>query len=534
MQVMSKIVYQQLLKTPPFIFSLISGCTLILAWPTFPFAPLAFIAFVPLLLLFDSIQQDNKKNKGARFISYTYLALLIWNIGTTWWVYNSTAAGGIFAMVVNPVFMTVPFMLFYVVQKRSTELIGLASFICFYIVFEYWHINWELSWPWLTLGNIFAKNTMLVQWYEYTGVFGGSLWILLCNALIYLCIKFQQKISFRLYTSLIVALPIMLSLFIYYSYNEVGEEIEVVVVQPNLDPYSEKFKSASFELQFEKMLYLSDRVRTPNTRFILWPETALPSAVNEQKITEHRFIPFLISYSIKNNVSILTGIDSHRFLNSDEAKKSSTARKTADGFYYYESYNAALLITPDSTLQVYHKSRMVPGVESLPYPNIFGFVSSSLGGIVQPITKDSIARALKNESNITVAPVICYESIFGEYVSEYVTNGAQFIGIITNDGWWGNTQGHKQHFQYARLRAIEQRKSIARSANTGTSGFIDQRGNILQENNYWIEDALVQKIKINSIQTFYTKHGDFIGFFALILSPILFIYSFFSKRYVLN
>ena len=168
----------------------------------------------------------------------------------------------------------------------------------------------------------------------------------------------------------------------------------------------------------------------------------------------------------------------------------------------------------------------------LPYPAVFGFVSSSLGDIVQSIGKDSIARALKSESGVAVAPVICYESIFGEYVSEYVNNGAHFIGIITNDGWWGNTQGHKQHFQYARLRAIEQRKSVARSANTGTSGFINQRGDVLQENAYWVQDALVQKIKINAIQTFYAKHGDFIGFFALILSPLLFVYSLFSKRYV--
>ena len=534
MQVMPKMLYQQFLKIPLFVLSLISGSIFLIAWPTSSLAPLTFIAFVPILILFDSIQNDAKKRKGIRFIFYTYLALLLWNISTTYWVYNSTAAGGIFAMVVNALLMSIPFIFFYFVRKKSNEFIGLFSFICFYLLFEYWHINWELSWPWLTLGNAFAKNIMFIQWYEYTGIFGGSLWILLCNALIYLCLKHVFKISLCLYTAIAVVLPILISIVIYYSYKEVGEEIEVVVVQPNFDPYNEKFRSAPraipYEIQFERMLTLSDRVRTPETRFILWPETALPADVNEDKIVQHPFIPYLIAYSKKNNVSILTGIDSHRFL--DEAHKTATSRKTYDGLAYYNSYNAALLINPDSSLSIYHKSRMVPGVESLPYPKLFGFVSSSLGGIVQTIGKDTIARALKNESGISVAPVICYESIFGEYVSEYVNNGANFIGIITNDGWWGNTQGHKQHFQYARLRAIEQRKSVARSANTGTSGFIDQKGNVLQENNYWVQDALVQKIKINSIQTFYAKHGDYIGFFALILSPFLFIYSLFSKRYV--
>ena len=130
MQVMPKIVYQQFLKSPLIVLSLLSGCILILAWPTSPLAPLAFIAFVPILLLFDSIQNDTKKRKGLRFISFTYLALLLWNIGTTYWVYNSTAAGGIFAMVVNALLMSIPFIFFYFVRKKSNELIGLLSFIC--------------------------------------------------------------------------------------------------------------------------------------------------------------------------------------------------------------------------------------------------------------------------------------------------------------------------------------------------------------------------------------------------------------------
>lgn len=534
MQVMSKILYQQFLKIPLFILSLISGCIFIFAWPTSPLAPLTFIAFVPILILFDAIQNDAKKRKGIRFIFYTYLALLIWNIGTTYWLYNSTAAGGIFAMVVNPLLMSISFIFFYFIRKKTNEIIGLLSFISFYLLFEYWHINWELAWPWLTLGNAFATNIILVQWYEYTGVFGGSLWILLCNALIYLCIKHRFKISTLLYTASMIVLPIFISILIYYSYKEIGTEIEVVVVQPNFDPYNEKFRSSPraipYEQQFDRLLTLSDGVRTPQTRFILWPETALPADVNEDNVLQHPFINYLIHYSKKNKFSILTGIDSHRFI--DEAHKSVTSKKSSDGIHFYDLYNGALLINSDSTLSIYHKSRMVPGVESLPYPQVFGFVSSSLGDIVQSIKKDSSARALKNESNISVAPVICYESIFGEYVSEYVNNGAHFIGIITNDGWWGNTQGHKQHFQYARLRAIEQRKSVARSANTGISGFIDQKGNILQKSTYWVQDALVQKIKINTIQTFYAKHGDYIGLFALILSPFLFIYSFFSKRHV--
>ena len=534
LQVMPKISYQQLISFPLIVYSLISGSLLILSWPTTSLAPLTFVAFVPILLLGDAIQNDSKKRKGSRFLFYTYLALLLWNIGTTWWVYNSTAAGGIFAMVVNALLMTTPFIFIYIIRKKTNPITGLVSFVSFFLFFEYWHLNWELSWPWLTLGNVFASNTFLVQWYEFTGVLGGSLWILLANVFIYAVIKYQNKKSLLLITTAIVSLPIIISAAIYFTYTETGAEIEVVVVQPNIDPYNEKFKGSRrampYEMQFERLIQLSERARTPQTRFILWPETALPSDINEALILQNKFVLQLIEYSVKNNVSILTGIDSHRFL--DENTKTVTSRKSATGFYYYDMYNAALLVNPDSSFEIYHKSRMVPGVESLPYPQLFGFVTSSLGGIVLPIGKDSIARAMSNPNGIAVAPVICYESVFGEYVSEYTQNGADFIGIITNDGWWGNTPGHKQHFEYARLRAIEQRRSVARSANTGTSGFIDQKGDVLQENNYWVQDALVQKIKLNSDHTFYTRHGDYIGFFALLLSPLLFIYSFYSKRNV--
>lgn len=531
---MSKFSYQQLLKYPYIVYALVSGILLIIAWPITSLGPLSFVAFVPNLLLFDAIQADSGNRKGIRYLSHTYVSLLIWNVGTTWWVYNSTAAGGIFAMVVNALLMTIPFAFSYTVRKKTNEWYGLASFICFYILFEYWHLNWELSWPWLTLGKVFANNTLLIQWYEYTGVLGGSLWILLCNVCIYGAVKYNTKKSLRRISVAAVLLPILISAYMYLTYAETGPEIEVVVVQPNIDPYTEKFRGSRnaipYDVQFDRMLTLSERARSPETRFILWPETALPTDINEEKVLQHPFIQRLQYYSSKNNVSILTGIDSHRFM--DEKTKTATARKPANASYYYDSYNAALLINPDASFGIYHKSRMVPGVESLPYPHIFGFVTSSLGGIVQPIAKDSIARALYSPSGIAVAPVICYESVFGEYVSDYTQNGADFIGIITNDGWWGNTSGHKQHFAYARLRAIEQRRSVARSANTGISGFIDQRGNVLQKNTYWIQDALVQKIKLNSDITFYTRHGDFIGFFALLLSPLLFVYSFYGKRII--
>ena len=110
-----------------------------------------------------------------------------------------------------------------------------------------------------------------------------------------------------------------------------------------------------------------------------------------------------------------------------------------------------------------------------------------------------------------MAPIICYESVFGEYISQYVRNGADLFTIITNDGWWKDTPGYKQHLNYASLRAIECRKAIARSANTGISAFIDSKG-IITNATKWDEEIVIKgRLETNSTQTIYVMFGDYIG-----------------------
>jgi apolipoprotein N-acyltransferase len=188
----------------------------------------------------------------------------------------------------------------------------------------------------------------------------------------------------------------------------------------------------------------------------------------------------------------------------------------------------------DKPIQLFHKSKLVPGVEKMPYPQLFGFLqdlaidmggtSGSLGVQDEPsVFSSSIGK---------VAPVICYESVYGEYVAEYILKGAQWIAIITNDGWWGNTPGYRQHVQYARLRAVEVRRSIARSANTGVSCFINQCGDISQATPYWQDAVINQSINKNNEITFYAKHGDYIGWLAAgLFFPLLLITLFYKRKH---
>jgi apolipoprotein N-acyltransferase len=138
----------------------------------------------------------------------------------------------------------------------------------------------------------------------------------------------------------------------------------------------------------------------------------------------------------------------------------------------------------------------------------------NLGGTSGGLGKDKEPSNFTDVNKVQYAPVICYESVFGEYVTDYVKKGANVICIITNDAWWGNTAGYKQHFEYAKLRAIENRRYVARSANTGISGFIDDEGKTIQKTKWNEEIAINGKVKVNYEITFYTKYGDCIAYMA--------------------
>jgi apolipoprotein N-acyltransferase len=179
---------------------------------------------------------------------------------------------------------------------------------------------------------------------------------------------------------------------------------------------------------------------------------------------------------------------------------------------------------------------LVTGVEKMPHKEILGFLENlvvELGGAMRSNGTQEFREAFASPQDGTrVAPVICWESIFGEYVTDYVGEaGANFLFIVTNDGWWKNTPGHRQHNSYARLRAIETRRSVARSANTGISSLINQRGEELARIGWWERSGLRGTLNSNDHITFYVKHGDFIGRIAVLLAVILLLYSI-SIRYI--
>jgi apolipoprotein N-acyltransferase len=214
------------------------------------------------------------------------------------------------------------------------------------------------------------------------------------------------------------------------------------------------------------------------------------------------------------NVGVVIGASTFRQYEPGEPL-SVTARKFRSSDGYYDAYNSALFVDAEGGIDIHHKSKLTPGVEKMPFAKLMKPLENfavNLGGTVGSLGSDPERKVFERKPDgLKIAPVICYESVFGEYVTEYIHKGANLIFVITNDGWWGDSPGHRQHLTFSSLRAIETRRSIARSANTGISCFIDQRGDMFQATKYWEPAVIRQKLNANDKITFYVRYGDYIA-----------------------
>jgi len=513
--------------------SVLSGLMLTLGWPDWSDTIALLFAWVPLLWVMD---QHAPTFKTLRFPA---ISLLVWNTGTTWWLWNSTGFGAVAAIIINTCLMCLPWWGYISLRKKLNPSQALLGLVAFWLCFEWVHLNWSISWPWLTLGNGLSPIAPMIQWYEYTGVAGGSLLIWVMNILAFQFLLAQQQrklVQVGIFGASIFLLWLFVGWMSYLSQWNPGKENtkeNIVVVQPNIDPY-QKFESLNTAQQIEKLVSISKSKIDSNTSLLVWPETAMSAADWQDNILVNRYYqPVFQLLQQYPNLQLVSGIETFKRYGTTAATP--TARKTEDGIYY-DAFNAAIQLQAKkdsvamATMQApvfYNKSKLVPGVETLPsflrfMAPIFEQFGGSTGGYGVSDTPVVFRHPLFQQN---AAPIICYESVYGEYVSDYVKRGANVLTIMTNDGWWENTDGHKQHLQYAKLRAIETRRWVARSANTGVSAFIDPSGTIVQQLGWNQAGALQQNIYASNLQTFYVQHGDYIFKIGVAASVFLLLIS---------
>ncbi|MFI3268385.1 MAG: apolipoprotein N-acyltransferase [Rikenellaceae bacterium] len=472
----------------------------------------SFFGFVPLLKI-------QKQTEGVKFLPYALLCFLAFNLISISWVAKSAVIGVFAATGVYMILFGAVMLIYNYVWKRAPKALAYVVLVCGWIAAERLYLNGEISFPWLNIGHSFAQNPYIIQWIEYTGVSGISLWALVVNIVAFETIEAKKvdKKRFIIALATVISVPMLVSLIMFFNYEESSEKMNVTVLQPNIDPYNEKFGGLT-DKQQENILVDLIKSAPKTSKYLVAPETVLDRGFYLDKLDVNSTIKRIRGVLDENfpSASYIGGLTAYKIYDKSEYSSAPTVTARDRGKFYYDVYNSSIQIDTSLNIPLYHKAKLVIGVEMLPYHEHLEFInkwSVALGGVSGMLASSDKAEVYTNstEKNIKVASAICYESVYGEYYSEFVRAGAQAMFIITNDGWWGDTFGYNQHLMFARLRAIETRRSIARSANTGISAFINEKGEITKSLGWDIRGVINDDVTLNKKFTFFVVFGDVIG-----------------------
>lgn len=540
------------------LWSAFSGLLWALAWPAV--GGVTFLAFVAWLPLLHAERLHDKRTAGRKraFVPYVLLSVFIWNAACSWWFFGvseplgTRLVSGLAPMTVNSLLMLLPWWLKRVTKRAAGAAVANVAFIIFWLAFERLHHGWDLQWPWFSLGNVFGTQPHWIQWYEVTGMLGGSLWVLLVTFFIDRAILRSRNSRKALLREVSVAaflliVPPTISIWRFNSIRtQDGTAVEAVVVQPNIDPYNEKFGGVEAMQQLERMLTLAETAITDSTVLVVMPETALQEGAYldmsdgepvylglwENAIDQARSTIRLEKFQRQHpRAALLTGMSADQlYPRGIDPPPSARPLFNEEGLppgeqRWYEAFNAALFLPAVGPVEVYNKSKLVAGVESMPFESVLGYLGDfavDLGGVSGSLGKQEEREVLVDPaSGIKLVPAICYESVFGEHVAAHVRNGGNLIAVITNDGWWGDSPGYHQHLTFSSIRAIETRRDVVRSANTGISCFVDRKGVIHQPTAWWVPTAERRTVYLNNELTFFVRNGDLIGRTAVVLALLM-------------
>jgi apolipoprotein N-acyltransferase len=440
--------------------------------------------------------------------------------------------------------MSFALWLAHVIRLRAGNVPGFIAYITLWLTYEFISLNVNIVSPWINLGNGLSKDIHFIQWYELTGTAGGSLWILLSNLFlsIFLVSFLEGKKRILHYLIIWLAIIIIPSAGSFYRYYTIkpnsANSFEVVIIQPNTDPYTEKF-TIPFKDQLQKVLVQVNSEITDKTEWVITPETTIDDPANLDSLAGDKYIK-MIKRSITRypNINVVAGLVTFRLYPPRKEAPTVSARKIDASGLFYDHFNSAVQIDSGNSFGIYHKSKLVPGIE-MQFSNGPGrFITRILpylGGTKWGYGVQNDRTCFTHtHTSMKIAPVICYESAFGKFVTGYIRNGAEAIFIITNDGWWKNTIGYKQHLDFASVRAIETRRQVARAANTGVSCIIDIKGKRIIQSDWWHKTELKGEIFPETRLTPYVRHGDYLLVISSVLSIIMLLVIFMGKPYKKN
>jgi apolipoprotein N-acyltransferase len=513
--------------------SVLSGVLSGLAWTDWCPGLVLLAGFVPLFFVENHLYKNPKRYAPNASFLYFMPGFVIFSILTLGWIRVISMTAAVCVILIASFLMSFTLFLVHKVRMTSGPVAGIVSLIAFWLSLEFLCLRIPVLSPWIILGNGLSKDILFIQWYEVTGTAGGTIWILLSNLFLFLFLtslsaKNRKRFTYLSIWLLILIVPSVISLTRYKTIKISSDrKEEVVIVQPDFDPYGEKF-TLPFEKQLGKVICMAEPDVTENTDWVVTPETTIDDPVDEDWLEDNQYVKTIKAFvRTRPSISFVTGMVT--FISSGEKTGSGTSMDQNSYF------NSALRIDTGSVIEVSHKSKLVPGFEYIPSKGFPGLISRflpELGGKNRGYSTGGAGICFKNsDGSREIAPVICYESVYGKYVADLIKKGAGAIFIITNDGWWKNTNGYKQHLSLASLRAIETRRPVVRSANTGISCFIDIRGKVLQETEWWVPAVIKGTFSYEDRITPYVRFGDYLMYMACLASLLTIMTIFIFRPY---
>ncbi|MFC2103491.1 apolipoprotein N-acyltransferase [Bacteroidota bacterium] len=510
---------------------ILSGIILGISFPPFPFpfTILIFAGFIPYLLVLE------KRKTLAEINRATYLMSFVFCVVTVYWVGSWQAEadpflmmGGGAMLLALPAVMIIPSTLYYLAGKVFNKTIAFWLIPIFWVTGEYLLTLTDLKFPWLVLGQGLAKFTTYIQAADIIGAFGLSISVLYINLLLFKSytsfIKGKKFSKHTIIAAAIILVFIVYGIFKTSSFIPSEKEIRVGIIQPNLNPW-DKWEQSDIQELIDKYIRLSEQAVNKGAKIIIWPETALPVYLMENG--HRKQLENIYSFLEERNVSLLTGMPHIKYF-IDSSKAPVDAKYSKAGKYFYLTHNSILLLKPGTRdYQQYGKMHLVPLGEHVPFVEQFSFLADmfkwGVGISGWNVGKDTLVFKAhveidNNMEDVNICGLVCYESIFPLFTTNFVQRGADFIAVVTNDSWYGNSSGPYQHKDFAVLRAVENRRAVIRSANGGISCIINPLGEIISQTEMFKTEVLVGNVPLEKKLTFYTDNPSIITTIISVIS----------------
>lgn len=478
----------------------------------FPPLPLGFLAYFFLFPLLIALEEASPRRgfKLAYFFglisNFLLLYWMAWQFfyGETW-----VLPGSIGALFILAIYPGVWGWLYCLIKKKFGNLaLILAPFL--WVSLEWVRSLWEIGFPWLDIGYTQTNYLSLIQFASLTGISGVSLWVIFLNILFYLLVEYRKN----LFTIISVSILIVLLILVPYLYGKralsepvSSAKIRVALIQGNID-MNVKWNPKYLHHSLETFYTLSQKAATENPELVIWPETSAPCYLTYEPF----YFEWVKNLSDSLNIPIVLGTDDYQTIEKNQ----------------YVFYNSVFYFQPQQGLaDKYYKMQLVPFAEKLP-----------LSGKMRMLNKIQLGQAnFSSGENYTLfdspkgkfATLVCFEIVFPDLVRKFVQKNAGFIVNITNDSWFGKTVGPYQHASMSIMRAIENRVSIARCANSGISMLVDPYGRIIEKTALFQQMNLIGEIPLRNKETFYTRKGNITAIVSFFLSLVFLVLAKFKR-----